>query len=1064
MMDSPIQSNTQDSSRSSTPMLTSPLLQQQNKRNSPRDFVIRFLSPKIAVISSKDADQVCQANNIPDFYSLLKPFGDRIEGRVTARDSQGLSNTLENFTIRFAHLLSLEQPNVDTLSQAIAEKIKSFATDNNNTLNKELPIITSKSDVTEDFLELNQDDITPWYAEYRRQYFTFTGASEHETFDHPVACIIAVSSSNPDPVKTANELFNNDNPAPIYEKGFMDPNLLKCYVLLHDNYKVSFEHSQMQFDTMRRSFKTHCYQIKLNPILQAIPSDDPFPEIGDFPPPQIPYGQQYLSGEDIIGIQSFVRELVKASIIPHMERNIQTLNEQVASSRRGITGRLFSASKRYFGTGSKSANQSQQQQLSQSFYSEKFAIQSNNPINDTLVRYHYNSPEAQMRKLADYAFMLRDYKFAYSIYDTVKKDFSADKEWKYSAGAQEMIGICLLIALTKISSRIDIDHHFEQAVNSYLNILKMPFYATKSTLLYFELLKYRGLYKDAPSALVRVAGEDSDLRSALFLEQAAYAFLRCQIPMVRKYAFHLIMAGHRYAKCNQVKRTIPASNVFKDHFWSLAEDHIHFALGKQSFHLGKFDKALKYYLKLLRTSRQSPNQQNTYLKEFLTIYKPDFVSQELKIPIIKDSLVKIVLSNSQCSEYDEIWEGMEKEYLEETYVGIDEFNKYGKKPSILKNNICQTVGAVGEYFFVHITLENPMQNPINLNEITLECEHISQSNDENNSTSINELMTNEDKTQPSKSTNIGEPHMKIFDNFDLEILPEVSLDALEKKTISLRVLPKKRGTLKVLGLRYSLNSLVNGMKKFNKRGKRLDDTKENRINVTYTPDKSLELMVASPMPLLEVDFHSFPEILLSGEVNLVVLEVNNKGQKGLKNLRVKMSHPSFFCIGEPEILEKTLYDNDSEVQAVNELKASIERLRIKNSFFDSKIRDIPLPLQNGANGDFPSFALAPGKNTLIPIWVRGDKIGKYMFRFLFIYESEDNDSVMSYRSLRYFRNTQVQQSLKVNSLTRPSARGSNEFILCVEVENLQTRAEFHLYQFSSISPLWTVSPVNKETR
>ncbi|CAJ0632718.1 5405_t:CDS:2 [Entrophospora sp. SA101] len=153
-----------------------------------------------------------------------------------------------------------------------------------------------------------------------------------------------------------------------------------------------------------------------------------------------------------------------------------------------------------------------------------------------------------------------------------------------------------------------------------------------------------------------------------------------------------------------------------------------------------------------------------------------------------------------------------------------------------------------------------------------------------------------------------------------------------------------------------------------------------------------------------------------------------------------------------------------EVQAVNELKASIERLRIKNSFFDSKIRDIPLPLQNGANGDFPSFALAPGKNTLIPIWVRGDKIGKYMFRFLFIYESEDNDSVMSYRSLRYFRNTQVQQSLKVNSLTRPSARGSNEFILCVEVENLQTRAEFHLYQFSSISPLWTVSPVNKETR
>jgi hypothetical protein len=154
-----------------------------------------------------------------------------------------------------------------------------------------------------------------------------------------------------------------------------------------------------------------------------------------------------------------------------------------------------------------------------------------------LLRYHYNTPEAQMRKLADYAFMLRDYKFAYSIYDTVKKDFSSDKEWKYTAGAQvnicirimymeinkvillliiilsfffkkkEMIGICLLIALTKISSRIDIDNYFEQAVNSYLNFVKIPFYATRSTLLYFELLKYRGLYKNAPSALVRMAGE-----------------------------------------------------------------------------------------------------------------------------------------------------------------------------------------------------------------------------------------------------------------------------------------------------------------------------------------------------------------------------------------------------------------------------------------------------------------------------------------------------------------------------------------------------------------------------
>jgi hypothetical protein len=79
---------------------------------------------------------------------------------------------------------------------------------------------------------------------------------------------------------------------------------------------------------------------------------------------------------------------------------------------------------------------------------------------------------------------------------------------------------------------------------------------------------------------------------------------------------------------------------------------------------------------------------------------PSFVSQELKIPIIKDSLVKIVLSNSQCNEYDEIWEEMEKDFLMETYIDLHASDKYKKKPPVFKNNICKTVGAVGGLFLI----------------------------------------------------------------------------------------------------------------------------------------------------------------------------------------------------------------------------------------------------------------------------------------------------------------------------------------------------------------------------
>ncbi|RGB32937.1 ER-golgi trafficking TRAPP I complex 85 kDa subunit-domain-containing protein [Rhizophagus diaphanus] len=1128
-------------SRSATPTI------QQSNSRAPKDFVTRVLSPRIAVISSQDADQVCQVNNFPDFLSLIKPFGDLIEGRVNVEDSQGLKNPVENFTVRFAHLMNLEQPDVRLTSQIIAEKVKSIG---KPTILDDLPPISKKSDVNEKYLAVNQDDITPWYSEYRRLFFAFIGVSEHDTFDHPVACIIAVSSSDPDIDNTLHQLSNTTPPAPIFEKGFMDPNILKYYVLLHDNHKVSLEHSEEVFEKMKRTYKLDCHLLKLNSMPLTVPSEknDPFSVptspikssnfvtdiwtsyinenkilqallstpsssqstssehhsrqssltslssyslplsptmstlssptssfneemifskenlgadlqnaidfnlVGNIAPPPVIYGQ-YLSEEDIVGIHTFIGELVRKSLIPYMERNIRQWNEQVASSRRGITGRLFSAGRRYFSTGPKSITMNSQS--AQSPYVS-------NPHNNNLVNpiYAYNTPEAQMRKLADYAFMLRDYKFAHSVYDTVKKDFSADKAWKCYAGAQEMIGICLLMASTNIGK--DIDHYFEQSVNAFLNRAKAPFYATKATLLYYEMLKFRNLYKDAPAALVRMTSDDSDLSSAFFLEQAALAFLRCPRAMIRKYAFHMIMAGHRYGKCNQREHAyrcyLAASKVFENHSWSLVEDHIHFTLGRQSFHLGDLDASLKFFLKLLRASRQPATQQSAYLKEFLFIYKQyslkndkDFnlKPQELPIPIIDSSSVKVVLSNHQSNDYDEIWGIMEKEFLEEGFTGLDIYGKPRKKPSLLGSDLHRTVCAVGEPFFVQLNVHNPMHIQININDLILECEYIPLE-DSSSPYEVN----NEELSQKDENTDNADIKFIKFEAFDLEILPEVCLQGLEEKTISLRVLPKKQGTLKVLGLQYTLNSLVHGIKKFLRHGKRLNDTKEQRMSVVYATDRSLDLMVTSPMPLLEVAFHSFPELLFSGEVTQVVLEINNKGQKGLTDLRVKMSHPSFFCIGDAEMLEQKIYDNGS-------LKT--EKLKIKNSIFNSNIKNIPLPQKECINPDSTSFSLAPGKTTLIPIWIRGDRIGKHMFRFLFTYESEDNNMAMKYRSLRYFKTTQVLPSLKINAFTRPSTRGLNEFILGVEIENLQSDEKFQLVQLSSISPSWIISPINNES-
>jgi hypothetical protein len=262
------------------------------------------------------------------------------------------------------------------------------------------------------------------------------------------------------------------------------------------------------------------------------------------PPPDMDYGK-YLTTEDIMGIKTFVREMVVQSLIPFMERNMQLWNEQVAAARRGLSGRFFGASRRLFGSSARSPNPHSVQSIP--------AFGPNIPIGTTTVAvYPHNAPEAQMRKLADFAFMLRDYKFAHSIYEVVKRDFATDKAWKHHAGVQEMIGTCLLLTNQPLPSKNDVDQAFEKSVQQYLTRCMSPFFATRSTVIYYELLKSRRMWREVPTALVRMTGEDSDLRSALFLEQAAHCFLRTPRPMVRKYGFHLIMAGHRFGKAVQV--------------------------------------------------------------------------------------------------------------------------------------------------------------------------------------------------------------------------------------------------------------------------------------------------------------------------------------------------------------------------------------------------------------------------------------------------------------------------------------------------------------------------------
>lgn len=194
----------------------------------------------------------------------------------------------------------------------------------------------------------------------------------------------------------------------------------------------------------------------------------------------------HLFESDITAVKGFVRELIAQSVVPHMENRVALWNEQVASRRRGISGRFMSLSKKWTGFGTGSRNTSTTSGPGGGASGNYDSLQAS---------YRYDTPEAILRKLADYAFMLRDYKLASSTYELLRSDYANDKAWKHLAGANEMCAVSSLLnpLSTLPKTKLEgLDQMLETASYSYLTRCSDPQNALRTMALGVELLKVRG--------------------------------------------------------------------------------------------------------------------------------------------------------------------------------------------------------------------------------------------------------------------------------------------------------------------------------------------------------------------------------------------------------------------------------------------------------------------------------------------------------------------------------------------------------------------------------------------
>ncbi|KAI0380387.1 hypothetical protein F5Y04DRAFT_257287 [Hypomontagnella monticulosa] len=483
----------------------------------PLNLILRAFVPHVAVYTSEDTDILLKEKGFGrGLWELLRPFGERVQGKVIIRDSNGSSRTYEDYSIHFVQFgegIVHPEPVTSGLKSTQTQRTNGVSESSSAPGRGQRGILISDVEAVvdrhlsyaeESFFSLPQsprshgldiDVPSPYYALYLRRLLSGLPLTPHETFAHPVACVIAISSRNQSPIETLRRLYTESSTGDKRLPNWVDAEFLRYYVLVHEEERDDITSSMSLFDQMKRNLGLHCHLLRIRGTQSVATDDDSIPlprsewmpaseeladirrseDQEDFEDPT-----RYIFESDATAIRTFIREMVTQSIIPTMERHVSVWNDQVASRRRGIAGRFVGLTKRWgFGSNSRTS----------------FGGPSSGSNYDSLGFYRQDTPEAIMRKLADYSFMLRDWKLAHSTYELLRGDFNNDKAWKYHAAANEMAAISLLIMPQNISAKSraeTIDTAFEAAFYSYITRCNAPYGALRCLSLGLELLRLRG--------------------------------------------------------------------------------------------------------------------------------------------------------------------------------------------------------------------------------------------------------------------------------------------------------------------------------------------------------------------------------------------------------------------------------------------------------------------------------------------------------------------------------------------------------------------------------------------
>ena len=280
---------------------TLPLYNSNDLNLDFRNTIIRSFAPRVAVYASKDTEDFMTGKGFKGgLCSLLRPYGERLQGKVIIRDSIGSSKICDDFGIRFvdsqgrrrtdvhhttcttfgfdygSHLndsqdnLSRSSLSHDRYSGAVIDQVLQRCLQNQD---EKMNGDEGNNLVYGSLAHESQPKSSQIYPIYLRKLLSSTSPVPFETFTHPVACMIAVSSHHQAPIEALRQLYTDTSHGGNQTPAWVGTDYLRYYVLIHDEEKDDITKSTALFDLMKRHFGLHCHLLRLRGT-ECVQTDD----------------------------------------------------------------------------------------------------------------------------------------------------------------------------------------------------------------------------------------------------------------------------------------------------------------------------------------------------------------------------------------------------------------------------------------------------------------------------------------------------------------------------------------------------------------------------------------------------------------------------------------------------------------------------------------------------------------------------------------------------------------------------------------------------------------------